>query len=238
MPKIQVCIIAVLILFLNLGTFVPAVIIIDDFTTPQIVPMSSQGTAAGSGILGGERDVWTGSNFIADFNAAVPGHFYGENSSSTNAAGISIIYDGLDGNVEESDYSGLGSVDLTGGGKYDGFRLRFTQIDDDGSYMTCVVQQGQDKFGFFDSRMPTQPGDFLIPFAAFSTAVPASLTDSETDAGGEVSLIDFTDVGYIRLYLSIMEGGSYTIESFAAVPEPASLTLLVLGGLLLRRRVR
>ena len=111
-----------------LGVSVQAGIVIDDFSTTQVLAPGEDGFVTGGGILGGERDISTSSQFSVNINSIVPGQFIGKNNSTSSNSIVSISYDGIDGSSERN-YGGLGHLDLTGGGQYNGFALSFTDFD-------------------------------------------------------------------------------------------------------------
>jgi hypothetical protein len=221
------------LIFLSAGLSTQAAIVIDDFTVTQTETASDGGTATGSGIIGGERDV-------AIYNDTAEVHI-----NSTFGSGCRVIdkvgdsdwgyaylsYDGIDGSISD-DTSGLGHLDLTGAGQYDGFLIMLTQINGRGN-MSFWVSQGDSQYGYEYVTLPGDPQSVFVPFADFGLDVPASL-DEEFPAGD--TLVDFADVGYIGINFGLAPDSSCTIGSITVVPEPTSLALLVLGGLMLRRR--
>lgn len=213
----------------------PAAFVIDDFTTPQTLTGGIGGTASGSGIVGGERDakMYQQSAEI-HINSTYGNGCRIINTAGGNQSGYAYLtYDGPDGSITNYDTSGLGHVDLTGGGQYDGFQITFSQMDAVGGSMLISLFQGEDRYGqiFFD--MPAQPQSIFLPFADFDMNMPASESSDPVPAD---LFIDFTNVGYIHLWICLAPGGSCTIDSITTVPEPATLTLLAMGGLLLSRR--
>ena len=218
----------VLFLFV-LGACVQAEIVIDDFSTTQVLSPGEDGFVIGDGIIGGERDISTSYSFGVNINSAIPGQLFCENTSSSHRW-VNITYDGIDGSGA-TDYGGLGHQDLTDGGQYGGLLLTFTDINVSGGQVNVqLTQEGQDSAssGF---ALPTLPGDIFLPFSNFEINVPAKSDPANNDMP-----FDFTDVGYIRLYIALSSTGSCTIDSLTVVPEPATLILFALGSLMLRKR--
>jgi hypothetical protein len=210
-----------------------AAIVIDDFTISQTQTGGVGGTATGSNIIGGERDVTIYESAAVYINSTYGsgGHFI--NMAVDPCWGYAhLAYDGPDGSISNYDYSGLGHVDLTGGGQYNGFLISLTQINGIAT-MSLTVNQGDSEAGYEYFELPTQPQNVFVPFADFGLDFPCSV-DMEYIA--DYTLVDFADVGYIGLHISLGPNSSCTIGSITVVPEPASLAILLLGGLILRKR--
>lgn len=220
---------------LCLNTFTPAAIVIDDFTTPQTLTWDT-GVVTGDGILGGERDVTSYQQSASvHINAAYGSGCHIINASIDYSRGYAYFtYDGQDGSTSNYDKSGLGHVDLTGGGQYNGFLITFSQVDTTGGYFSILLCQGNDQYGQIHVDLPTQPQSLFLPFADFDMNVPAAEPPDPVPAD---TFIDFSDVGYINIAVSLDSGGSCTIDSImVTTPEPATLTLLALGGLLILKK--
>ncbi len=220
------------LMFLCAGLSTQAAIVIDDFTVPQTQTGGVGGTVTGDTILGGERDV-TMYNDTAEvyINSTYGSGCHLVNTAGDNSWGYAYLsYDGTDGSISD-DTGGLGHVDLTGAGQYDGFLIMLTQINGRGN-MSFWVSQGDSQYGYEYVTLPRDPQSVFVPFADFGLDVPASL-DEEFPAGD--TLVDFADVGYIGINFGLATDSSCTIGSITVVPEPASLALLALGGLMLRK---
>ena len=209
--------------------------VIDSFVTPQEAPGGGiRNVADGSGVLGGERDIDTFLNMSA--NGAVANQmqiWIPINSTLTGRAGGDITYDGNDNNPSGSSFSGLGSIDLTGGGSNDRFRFEVTSVSQSSATLSFQLLQysGSTKASEFSMLLPTTPGIYEIPFSSF-----VFLTDPFYQATGPV---DFHSVGYANLHFEMVKGESITIDNIIAVPEPSVLALgLGVAALLLRRRFR
>lgn len=211
-----------------------ATIVIDDFMTSQSAVATAGSPIASSSIaapeaLGGERDMlvdlisgptalslsvnpFGGELLIHDSGAAVQG------SSMT-------VWDGMDGDPTAIDPTGLGGVDITGGGLNDALRLSYVLADLTG-VVTLTVYDASDASGATWSRAIVNlpggifaPVDIDVPFTDFSTV-------------GVNGAASFSNVGAISLQIANTSTGSLDVllSRISTVPEPAT-GLLVLCGL-------
>jgi hypothetical protein len=208
---------------LALLTSAQADVLIDSFSTPQTAPGGSftASVADGSGILGGERDIYNFLRLLA--NGTVPGQLQiaFPDGLLTGLVGGDIIYDGVDHDPFSSSMGGLGSGDLTQGGVNDRFRFDITSIANTSATLLIDVWSP-----FHESslqvNLPQSPGVFDLPFAWFRQGgtFPASFP------------VDFHNVGYIEF--------EFVIDSvITTVPEPSTLALmscLSVGLLAMRRK--
>jgi hypothetical protein len=222
-----------------------APILIDDFGQPSpqqfyVVsainadPLLHKTTHAS--ILGGERDLLVdvdGTSNLTSATGTIGGGLFDFGSSDVVTAALQ--YDGIDADqvvpTRALVNAGGLSVDLTGGGTNDRFRLDFANIDA-GTTQTLL---GVDVFltgpggatatfagATLESLTPTS---YTIPFSSFGTAGPFS----------------FASVSSITLTFnsSLAPDVDFALDSFSAVPEPTGLALLAVGaGTCLRRRRR
>jgi hypothetical protein len=220
-----------MVCFYCLITLAPAAIVIDDFSTPQSVPLSTSQAVTGSGILGQERKVRTNNYATAEINTTVPNQAYF--TTATDFLSASLRYDGIG-----SSNNGLNNMDLTDGGQYTGFLIKITDVGPVGAFVQMTVGQGDNQssdLGFYISG----PGDLFFPFADFeaSPETASMPTEDPLILPAAYDAVDFTNVGYISVYVGSEDYLSrITLGSIAIVPEPATLTLLALGGLWLSRR--
>jgi len=223
----------ILLTLIHVSLSAQAAVVIDDFTVPQTQTGGVGGTATGSTIIGGERDVTVYEDAAVYINSAYGSGAHFINTPVDPCWGYAYLaYDGADGSISDYDRDGLGHLDLTGGGQYNGFLISLTQIN--GSLnMSLTVLQGDSQGGIEYFGLPGQPQNVFVPFADFGLNFPAS---ADIEYTADLTLIDFADVGFIALDISLGPNSSCTIGSITAVPEPASLTLLILGGLMLRKR--
>jgi len=223
----------ILLMLIPVSLSAQAAVVVDDFTVPQTQTGGVGGTVTGSTIIGGERDVTIYEDAAVYINSAYGSGCHFINTPVDPCWGYAYLaYDGPDGSTSNYDYDGLGHLDLTGGGQYNGFLIALTQISGTGD-MSLTVLQGDSEGGIEYFDLPGQPQNVFVPFADFGLDFPASLG---LEYSAEYTLIDFTDVGFVALDIGLGPNSSCTIGSITVVPEPASLTLLILGGLILRKR--
>ncbi len=155
-------------------------ITIDDFTTSQATQTltyppagtTAAASVSGAGILGGERDIEVdltgGSTPGNQISAGVAAATFNQSQDATIAGTSRIVWDGTDG-LPTVNATGLGGVDLTGGGTQDAFLINVAASDttvavtlevwsDAGNASTLTVQlQGP----------VTSTTLFVIPYVAF-----------------------------------------------------------------------
>jgi len=201
-----------------------AVIIIDDYTTGSdtLTAVNSSetyyDTQSGlptSHVAGGVRhmDMFT---YSAPASIQVAGGVMNLNSpNGTNY--FNIIY-----NAHPTNQGGTPALNLNLLG-YEKFEVTFSRVDRSMGFLV-KVRSGNT----FGSKYvtATAPGVVEVPLNSFSN----------------YSIINWSDIDMVRLEISTYYksgSGAHTeaISDFRVVPEPASITLLVMaGGLLLRRR--
>jgi len=79
-----------------------------------------------------------------------------------------------------------------------------------------------------NSGEPSEVEDFVTKTVSAAGTVPFLIT--------EFSGLDFEDVDFIQVRVTANTSGLWVIDDIRAVPEPATLSLLTLGGLALLRR--
>jgi hypothetical protein len=223
-----------------LSVCAPAAIVIDDFSTTQVIPKSSANCVTGSDMIGGQRDVGVSSDSSADINTTVPGHLYFR-SGNTSYGSVGLVYDGIDDSYSNDSYGGLGHLDLTNGGTYNGFVFHFTQMPSSYNFFGIWVklQQQGDKQGYASTLITNKQQDVLMAFDKFVVDPPASAPPPVGFALDSMpTLIDFTNVGYIRIEFALYgSDDTFALDSITTgyvAPEPATLLLFGLGGLSLR----
>ena len=102
-----------------------------------------------------------------------------------------------------------------------------------------TLWQGQDRMGHTSELLMDSPQTIFMPFDNFNTE-PWAASLSEPYNANDVSLIDFTDVGYILIEMAIWNGdGDFTLDSITTaygIPEPTTVLLIGMGGVVLLRR--
>lgn len=191
---------------------------------------------SGSSILGGEREVilerTSGTNSIDSSGGLVNDDLI-FNSPSGTSGQVTLIYDGADGDLNNIDFGGLQSTDLTGGGTNDGWFFTTTQVVSLNGGVDLTVYTDQNNFS--TGRIDIFSG---AP-SAFSL-----LFDDFTVGGGTGA--DFSNVGAIVLELGGEAAFDVAIDQFdfapsSAIPEGEMtvgtvIALGLLGGFKLRQR--
>ena len=213
-------------------------LIIDEFSTPQTIPTASSSTAIGSDIIGDERDANLRYNYAsADINITEEDQLY-YNSGFPGLNYIDLVYDGQDGSYENQNLTGLGSVDLTDEGESNALIFEFTDVPPSPFLVNIWVTfyQGESEMGHLFTSTSTN-GSLVMLFDDFNTEPWTTSAFNTTEA---VSLIDFTDVGYIKIEMTIFGTDDDmtldTIRTGYIIPEPATCLLLGLGSILLRKK--
>lgn len=208
-----------LISMLTLPTLA-SILIIDDFSEAQSVGSNQNSFATDAGILGGERHVETNSYASVEIDTSVPNQAVLDSTPGVPYyAYVNLRYDGIGSNTY-----GLNNMDLTDGGKYSGFQLSVTEIGNSGGDFYIIV--GQENQASTISALLLQADTIFLPFSDFELA----------SATSPITKVDFTNVGYIELYTWVKPGETTVIGSFEIVPEPTTLLLVGLGGLMVRRK--
>jgi hypothetical protein len=198
-------IVSILLIHADSRAAPPTDVVIDLFQTPQTASnaIGDRNTADGPDIIGGERDLLT--FVLMSVSGVVPGQLYIE---SAGGGGGDIYYDGNDNDPSFSSPGGMGSIDLTQGGRNDRLRFEFTSASNIPATLLIDVKN----FGIGSTlqvNLPQSAGIFDIPFSSFSN--PAV----------------FSTVGMINLHFEIHGTGTYTIDDILAVPEPCVPALLL-----------
>jgi hypothetical protein len=109
----------------------------------------------------------------------------------------------------------------------------------DGTDSVFVMHQGDGYGNYYATGLPLLGVRYTLSLERLSaTSVKSSLSDANGLARGSYTLTDFTDVPsdlYVSLYVQAMDA---TFDNVVVTPEPATLSLLALGGLALLRRRR
>jgi hypothetical protein len=189
-------------------------IVIDDFLTglsgqgdievgPDRGRTSASGSYAGSGIMGGARDIW-----IHDVSAHYPqgyrdGFYYawvgrgtfpadGLHSYATNGISgrVQVKYDGQVGTPVDLDPMGLGGVDLTGGGINEEFDLH-AGVNGFGVSLVLTVYSDATHYSTVDVGLPFVQnlgswGDIRVPFSRLAIGAGAAGPADLTRAGAVV----------------------------------------------------
>ena len=232
-------------------------LVIDDFSTNQGVGLLSDSTAdgsglynsaAGAGILGGERDLFitalTTDGFGADVGTNVSGGLL-KYSTDTGASGRSILkWDGVNGIAAVTGGSEAGFM-----GTLNPFGLGGVDLAATGSAFLIRVKESDLGFDFaltvFTS--PTEWTMLVLASAAHDNWLPASSPIDFADflgAPGEVAVVlgsgalrftgsagsaDMSDVGAIMATINFSGSDAeidLQIGDAGTVPEPASLALV------------
>ena len=202
-----------------------------DFSDSQAAPGSSLTTQAGS-MIGGEREVtltWTSGGVVdiddveAIVNPAVL-NVLNWNMDDAIIGNLGILYDGVGTPV-----GGLGDVDLTDAGLSSEFLIKHQFGDGSAVKITITVVSGGGTSVATKKFASTIATDVLmIPFSDLVGGADLTAVDS-------IDYLFTNDTGNIGLIPD--GGGDYKFDILGTgVPEPATLALLLLGGLALLRR--
>jgi hypothetical protein len=201
-------------------------LLIDNFSTAQSVgvfltPDSAGSQVSGSGILGGERDMWVTLDSGSFINmAAGSGALTHMQVLSSLGTGL-IVWDGVDDDPRV-DYTGLGSADFTNAGAEDRILIPLL-INNLSAPVTLTAYTDADNYSEVTVTLPggIPPGPqttLTVLFTDFAQAAGAS--------GGA----DFSDIGAFSLRID----GSAALDlnaGFGTIPEPSTATLLLFGAL-------
>lgn len=201
-------------------------VVIDTFETDQTLLQltfppagtTASNLASGPGILGTERDlsinltagVVNNRSLTAEVNSDV--FSYGQDPTLTG--GTMVVWDGADGNATTLNPTGLGGVDLTGGGSQNAFLMRVTFDDVPVPVQLTIYTNGANA-----SRATVNlPGlifantEFVIPYSSFTPLLGAGA--------------DFTNVGAVTLGLSASNAPDFVLD-FASTTSLVTATKTV-----------
>jgi hypothetical protein len=218
-----------------------AILVIDDFGSDQsltllAVDSAVANVAAADGVaIGGERDLQiervsgTGGAELGVNGGTPPQGQLLFSADPETATLMRIVWDGADGIGDAVAPDGLGSVDLSSAGAFDGFVV---DVDVDlGTTLSLRVYDASDGSGqtWSQATVPLLPtgGQFVlveVPFAAFSESGPSGAAA-------------FTNVGAISLEVAGGSALDLRLDS-VHVPEPGAAPLAALAGLALLARNR
>lgn len=216
--------------------------LIDSFDTttqnvasPATTDHASSSSVAAPEAFGGERDLFanaaTGVIEIRVNNTGLEGQL-SLDASSGSSGERRVVYDGVDGNGDTINTTGLGGIDLTDGGRAKGVRMlagtdsssaQLTiRIHSGGNSSTLTVSVPVTNVGTPDQGAPTAVIDFN--FADFIAA---------TGSGA-----DFTNVGAIEIFVPSAAGAAdisvdsiFTYGNNAVTRDFANLTPMSIGDL-------
>ena len=194
--------------------------VIDGFTTTQMVeaspplPSSEPASLADGAVLGGERDMWVelteSLNPISSVAlASTGGNLYV--ASGPGATGnAKVVWDGVDGNGQLVNPTGLGGIDLTvyEGNTMTGIALTSGADHPDAS-ISLRIYSDPNNWTEFTTTVPESPGGAATGQAIFR------FDDTPISVGGNGA--DFTNVGALEL----------TFEGVTALDGQVSLVGLV-----------
>lgn len=232
--KLHIVYFATVACLCSLAGLAPATIVIDDFSTAQSVPVSTSQEITGPGILGQERRVYTDNYSTAEINTTYPNQAYFSNTDYSLY--VSLIYDGIGSSI-----NGLNNMDLTEGGKNDGFRVTITDVGP-AEVRVCIDVKFNNNRNADLSYQVSGPQELFFPFEDFTEYQEAGIGVESLSLEDPVysvaqTSVDFTDVGYIAIYVySQNKSANITLGPLTVIPEPATLLLLATGGVALMRK--
>jgi len=151
-----------------------------------------------SAALGGQRDIVLYSLGGGQVNAQVDAQNNNrfDFASFPGATGaVSVTWDGVDNNAVNIATSGLGGVDLTGGGTQDGFRFRIVNADKSSGLLMAVYSSTNRYTHVISLPGGIESGhtvDVFFPFASFGLAGGTADTNWRKHAGAIVMVITGT----------------------------------------------
>ncbi|TWU28341.1 DUF11 domain-containing protein [Bythopirellula polymerisocia] len=193
---------------------------IDDFETTQIVtaspplPASQNSTKIDSGVLGGERDMYveltSGTDPFSSVSLTSAVGLLRLASDSIVTGNAKIVWDGIDGNAQNINATGLGGVDLTefNGNTMTGIALT-SGADHPNAKIKLRIYSDANNWSEFITTVPESPGGAATGQAVFR------FNDDLIAKGGNGA--DFSNVGALEL----------TFEGVSAVDGQVSLVGLV-----------
>lgn len=190
-----------------------ATTVVDDFSTSQAwlsaypdpdigLPSDVWSSVSGAGILGGERDIRVQSN-VNDLEHAtrtmwsVVQNGVFETHRQIGTSGIhEIQWDGVDGDGSTLDPTGLGGIDLTGGGTEEAFNLgvAYYNLGAPTAEIAVYTDAGNASSYTVNFIYSFDPLDYIIKFSDFAPTLGAGA--------------DFTDVGAITIVVNGTNSGS------------------------------
>ncbi|HNT75904.1 MAG TPA: Ig-like domain-containing protein [Anaerolineae bacterium] len=188
-------------------------ITVDDWETTQSLTLTVPGvvssTVDGAVILGGERDLRVeliAGSAVTVETAGGDLHYTADTGAWASAL---VVWDGDDDDPAAFDPTGLGGVDLTGGGALNAFRLPLTL--DESAQITLTVYSGATEVSVyavnFNFGALLLTVDHHVPFADFDGTA------------------DFTNVGALVLEIVKPNGGTLVLGDFQALPPTTDLLI-------------
>jgi hypothetical protein len=146
-----------------------------------------------------------------------------------------LVWDGPDGDPNTIDATGLGGVDLTGGGSNDKIRLSELLADLTGTISLTVFDAADATGNTWSRAIFALPGGIFVP-------TDIDIPFSDFSLVGSNGAASFTNVGAFSMEIKNLTTGSLDVQmgAISAVPEPATGLMWLLGSLatLVARRPR
>ena len=193
---------------------------IDDFETTQVVeaapplPSSQNSTQVDGGVIGGERDMYVeltqGNDPFSSVSLISAAGLLRLASDTTVTGNAKIVWDGVDGNAQAINHTGLGGIDLTefNGNTMTGIALT-SGADHPNAKIKLRIYTDANNWSEFTTTVPESPGGAATGQAVFR------FDDVPSAQGGAGAT--FTNVGALEL----------TFEGVNAVDGQVSLVGLV-----------